>query len=79
MEDTRKGYEETVKAFRHIYNGKHVVFRGRVARRVQQVDKKITEFLEDLQTLSLEEYPHESTEIREHLFLRGLVEETDNS
>ena len=35
-EDTRKSYDETVKTFRQHYNEKPVVFRGRLARRVQQ-------------------------------------------
>ena len=35
-EDTRKRYNETVKAYRQHYNKKRVVFRGRLARRVQQ-------------------------------------------
>ena len=33
-EDTRKSYDETVKAFRQHYNEKSVVFRGRLAGRV---------------------------------------------
>ena len=36
MEDTRKSYDETVKTIRQRYNEKPVVFRGRLARRVQQ-------------------------------------------
>ena len=52
-EDTRKSYDETVKAFRPHYNEKPVVFRGRLARRVQQPGEKSTDFLGDLKTLAL--------------------------
>ena len=78
-EDTRKSYEETVKAFRQHYNEKPVVFRGRLARRVQQPGEKLTDFLADLQTLALKAYPQESNEIREHLILRGFLEGIENS
>ena len=78
-EDTRKSYDETVKAFRQHYNEKTVVFRGRLARRVQQPGEKLTDFLGDLQTLALKAYPQESNEIREHLILRGFLEGIENS
>ena len=78
-EDTRKSYDETVKAFRQHYNEKPVVFRGRLARRVQQPGEKLTDFLGDLQTLALKAYPQESTEIREHLIFRGFLEGIENS
>ena len=79
LEDTRKSYDETVKAFRQHYNEKPVVFRGRLARRVQQPGEKLTDFLGDLQTLALKAYPQESNEIREHLILRGFLEGIENS
>ena len=78
-EDTRKSYDETVKSFRQHYNEKPVVFRGRLARRVQQPGEKLTDFLGDLQTSALKAYPQESNEIREHLILRGLLEGIENS
>ena len=78
-EDTRKSYDETVKAFRQHYNEKPVVFRGRLASRVQQPGEKLTDFLGDLQTLALKAYPQESNEIREHLILRGFLEGIENS
>ena len=78
-EDTRKSYDETVKAFRQHYNEKPVVFRGRLARRVQQPGEKLTDFLGDLQTLALKAYPQGSNEIREHLILRGFLEGIENS
>ena len=78
-EDSRKSYDETVKAFRQHYNEKPVVFRGRLAKRVQQPGEKLTDFLGDLQTLALKAYPQESTEIREHLILRGFLEGIENS
>ena len=78
-EDTRKSYDETVKAFRQHYNEKPVVLRGRLARRVQQPGEKLTDFLGDLQTLALKAYPEESNEIREHLILRGFFEGIENS
>ena len=49
-EDTRKSYDETINAFRQHYNEKPVVFRGRLARRVQQPGEKLTDFLGDVQT-----------------------------
>ena len=78
-EDTRNSYDETVKAFRQHYNEKPVVFRGRLARRVQQPVEKLTNFFGDLQTLALKSYPQESNEIREHLILRGFLEVIENS
>ena len=36
LEDTRKSYDETVRTFGKHYNEKPIVFRGRLARRVQQ-------------------------------------------
>ena len=78
-EDTRKGFDETVKAFRQHYNEKLVVFRGRLARRVQQPGEKLTDFLGDLQTLTLKAYPQGSTEIRKHLIVRGFLEGIENS
>ena len=77
-EDTRKSYDETVKAFRELYTEKPVVFPGRLARRFQQPGEKLTDFLGDLQTLALKAYPQESTEIREHLILRGFLEGIEN-
>ena len=56
-EDTRKSYDETVKAFRQHYSEKPVVFWGKLARTVQQPGEKITNFLGDLQTLALKAYP----------------------
>ena len=73
-DDTRKSYDETVKAFRQQYNEKPVVFRGRLARRVQQPGEKSTDFLGGLQTFALKAYPQESNEIKEHLILRGFLE-----
>ena len=55
------------------------MFWGRLARRVQQPGEKLTDFLGDLQTLALKAYPQESTEIREHLILRGFLEGIENS
>ena len=48
LEDTRKSYDETLKAFREHYNEKPVVFRGRLARRVQQPGENFTYFMVDL-------------------------------
>ena len=79
LEDTRKSYDETVKAFRQHYNEKPVVFRGRLGRRVQQPVEKLTDFLGDLQTLAFKAYPQESTVIREHLIFRGFHEGIENS
>ena len=78
-EDTRKSYDENVQAFRQHYNEKPVVFRGRLARSVQQHDKKLTDFCGDLQTLTLKAYPQESNEIRENLILKGFLEGIGNS
>ena len=78
-EDTRKSYDETVKAFRQHYNEKPLVFRGNLAKRVQQPGEKVTDFLGDLQILALKAYPQESNEIREHLILRRFLEGIENS
>ena len=61
--DTRKSYDETVKAFRQHYNEKPLVFRGRLARRVQQPGETKTDVLGDLQTLAWKACPHESNKI----------------
>ena len=50
LEGTRKSHEETVKAFRQHYNEKLVIFRGRLARRVQQPRENLTDFLGNLKT-----------------------------
>ena len=39
--------DECVKAFRENYSEKPVVFRGRLARRVQQPGEELTDFLGD--------------------------------
>ena len=78
-EDTRKSYDETVKAFRQHYNEKLVVFRGWLARRVQQTGENLTDILGDLQSLALKAYPQESNEIKEHLILRRFLEGIENS
>ena len=68
-----------VKAFRQHYNEKPVVFRERLARRVQQPGDKLTDFCGDLQTLALKTCPHGSNEIGEHLKLRGIFEGIESS
>ena len=78
-EDNRKSYNETLKAFRQHYNEKTVVFRGRLARRVQKPGEKLTDFLGELQTLALKAYPQKSKEIREPLISRGLLVGIENS
>ena len=55
------------------------MFRGRLAKRVQQPGEKLTDFLGDLQTIALKAYPQESDEIREHLILREFFEGIENS
>ena len=55
------------------------MFRGRLARRVQEPGEKLTDFIGDLQTLALKACPQESNEIREHLILRGFLEGIENS
>ena len=74
MEDTRKSYDETVKAFRQQYKEKTVVFRRMLARRVEQPGGKSIDFRADLQTSALKAHPQVSIEIREHLILRGFLE-----
>ena len=78
-EGTRKSYDETVKAFKQHYNEKPVVFRGKLARRVQQLGEKLKDVHVDLQTLSLKAYPQKSNEVREHLFLREFPGGIENS
>ena len=55
LEDTRKSYDKTVKAFRKHYNEKPVVFRGGLglASRAQHPGEKLTNFFGDLQILAL--------------------------
>ena len=79
LEDTRKSYDETVKAFRQHFNEKLVVFRGRLARRFRQPGEKLADFHGDLQTLDFKAFPEESNEIREHLILWGFLEGIENS
>ena len=71
---TRENYDECVKTFRKHYSKKPVVFRGRLARRVQQPEERLTDFLGDLKQLALRAYPTESQDIRDHLVLRGFLE-----
>ena len=68
LESTRKSHEETVKDFRQHYKEKPVIFRGRLAIRVQQLREKLTDFLGNLKTLSLQAYPQESKEKRTSQF-----------
>ena len=73
-QNVRDSYNETVKAFRNHYSEKPVVFRGRLARRVQHPGEKLTDFLGDLKHLAHKAYPEESQDIRDHLVLRGFLE-----
>ena len=73
-QNVRDSYDETVKAFRNHYSEKPVVFRGRLARRVQHPGEKLTDFLGDLKHLAHKAYPEESHDIRDHLVLRGFLE-----
>ena len=57
---TRENYDEYVKAFPEHYSENSVVFRGRLARRVQQPGKKLRDFLRDLKQLAMKTYPTES-------------------
>ena len=58
LTDVQQGsYDETVKAFRTHYPEKPVVFRGRLARRIQHTGEKLTDFLGDLQGLAMKAYP----------------------
>ena len=77
-EDTRKSYYMTVNTSRQHYYEKLVVFRGRLARRFQQPDEKLTDFFGDFKNLALKAYPQESNEIRKHLNLKGFLEGIEN-
>ena len=63
---------EEIKSEHHSENP--VVFRGRLARRVQQAGEKLTDFLGDLQQLALKAYPGESEGIRDQLVHRVRLE-----
>ena len=76
---TGENYDECIKAFREHYGEKPVVFRGRLARRVQQSGEKLTDFLGDLKQLALKAYPTESQGIRDHLVLRRFLEGINHS
>ena len=86
LTDAQKGsYDETVKGCRTHYTEKPVVFRGRLARRIQLAiycasypREKLTDFLGDLQGLAMKAYPGESNEIRDHLVVRGFLEGIHN-
>ena len=78
-EATQTNYDELVKSFRTHYNEKPVVFRGRLAKRVQQPGEKLTDFLGELQKLALKAYPADSEEVREHLVVRGFLEGINNT
>ena len=62
------------KAFREHYSEKPVVFQGRLACPVQQTGETLTDFLGDLKQCALKVYPTESQDIRDHQFLRGVIE-----
>ena len=76
---TRENYYECVKAFWEHYCEKPVVFRGRLARHVQQPGEKETHFLGDLKQLDLKAYPTDSQDIRDHLVLKGFIEAVNHS
>ena len=67
------------KAFREHYSEKPVAFRGRLARRVQQPEEKLTNFLGDLKQLALKAYLTESQDIRDHLVPRIFLEGINHS
>ena len=73
-QNVRDSYDETVKAFRNHYSEKPVVFRGRLARRVQHPGEKLTDFLGDLKHLAHKAYPEESQDTLDHLILRGFLD-----
>ena len=76
---TRENYDECVKDFREHYSEKPFVFRGRLARCVQQRGEKLTDFLGDLKQLALKAYPTDSEDIRDHLVLRGFLKGINHS
>ena len=73
-QNVRGSYDETVKAFRNHYSEKPIVFRGRLARRVQHPGEKLTDFLGDLKHVAHKAYPEESQDIRDHSVLRDFLE-----
>ena len=70
-EATRNSYDETVKALRRHHSEITVVFRRRLAHRVQHAGEKLADFLGSLQQLALKAHPDESQDIRNHLVLQG--------
>ena len=73
-QNVRDSYDETVKGFRNHYSEKPIVFRGRLARRVQHPGEKLTDFLGDLKHLAHQAYTEESQDIRDYLVVRGFLE-----
>ena len=73
-QNVRDSYEETVKVFQNHYSEKLVVFRKRLARRVQLPGETLTDFLGDLKHLAHKAYPEESQDIQDHLVLRGFLQ-----
>ena len=76
---TRENYDDFVKVFREHNSEKPAIFRGRLARRVQQPGEKLTDLLGDLKELALKVYPTESQDIRDYLVLRGFSEGINHS
>ena len=75
----KASYDETVRAFRTHNSEKAVVFRGRLARSMQQPWIKLTDFLGDLQYLAVKVYLEESNAIPYHLVVRGFLKGIHNS
>ena len=56
-----------------------MVFRGRLAKRVQQPGEKLTDFLGEFLKLALKAYPADSEDVREHMVVRGFLGGTCNT
>ncbi len=78
-EATQRNYDELVKSSQTHYIEKPQVFRGRLAKRVQQRGEKLTGSLGELQKLALKAYPADSEDLREHLRVRGFLEGINNT
>ena len=79
MVEKKTKYGETLGAFGTTFTDKPVVFRGRLARRVQLPGEKRLDCLKDLQCLATKAYTEDWSAIREHLVVRRFFQGTHNN
>ena len=70
MDAERSRYIETIPGLRTHYNEKTVIFWGQLAKKVQCLIEKLTDFSGDLHCLALPTLPEGSIEFRDQLVNR---------